>query len=164
MNFNPTSAILIVTICSLNKIPGGVNSYDKSASLVDNLPYGLAREFLENRELVRIGIKDPTAWESVDWQGVSLDDLKFNQQLVEGPDFGGKDKQARYLPAIERYAGRFYQTLGPNRKEMLLNTQHHILFLSGLYGPGCTLRAHSALRLPVGASGRRPLDEGRFLD
>ncbi|MCK5604030.1 peroxide stress protein YaaA [Candidatus Pacearchaeota archaeon] len=38
------------------------------------------------------------------------------------------------MPAIDRYDGRFYKTLGEKGKEKLLRSQHHVLILSGLYG------------------------------
>ena len=134
VKYNPTSGILLLTICSLNKVPAGDTSHDKSAALTERIPYGLVRELLENRELVRMGIEDPTAWETVDWRGIALDELEYNQDLVEGVDFGGKDRRAQYLPAIERYAGRFFQTLGHDGRRKLLSSGHHVLFISGLYG------------------------------
>ena len=38
------------------------------------------------------------------------------------------------MPALDRYQGRFFQTLGKNGKELLINSNHHTLFISGLYG------------------------------
>ena len=43
-------------------------------------------------------------------------------------------RAASFLPALDRYQGRFYQALGPDRKQRVAESRHHFLLLSGLYG------------------------------
>jgi hypothetical protein len=60
-----------------------------------------------------------------------------NSGLTLGPDFicGGAN-QGKYLPAIKRYAGRFYTQLGGenDRAWLIENSNIHLLIISGLYG------------------------------
>ena len=72
--------------------------------------------------------------ESVTYHGERLAASPSNRDLTRGPDFGG-DAPARYCPAIQLYAGRFYKMgLADEGIHRLLGSAHHVLMLSGLYG------------------------------
>ena len=66
-------------------------------------------------------------------QGTLLRDLPYNNQLVCGPDLGGR-AAGIYWPAMTRYRGRFYQELDPRESGVLGGSPHHWLIVSALYG------------------------------
>ena len=130
MSYRPSSMVMFLAICSLNKARGGEPQYDQQDSIVSVLPSEVGGEFLKRREQLRQLVKRA---KDLDWQGVPLSELEFNQSLAQGRDFGG-DHTAEYYPALRRYEGRFFQTLGIDGKHKLELSRHHSLFLSGLYG------------------------------
>ncbi len=130
MQYRPSSKVLFVSICSLTKAGGGHDEYEADEAIASELTPRLARKLLWRRERVR-RLSAETA--DVTWQGVALPELEYNRRLVRGPDFGG-DCRARYRPAVERYEGRFFLGLGPDRAAVLRASPHHLLLLSGLYG------------------------------
>jgi len=130
MPYKPSSPILFLSICSLNKARGGDPQYREQDSLAFALPPKMGRRLLKRREQVRRLVKQARR---LDWQGVPLPDLEFNRGLVQGCDFGGHHA-AQYQHAIRRYEGRFFQTLGTDGKCKLYRSKHHMLFLSSLYG------------------------------
>ncbi|HKZ40300.1 MAG TPA: hypothetical protein VJ044_05020, partial [Candidatus Hodarchaeales archaeon] len=67
------------------------------------------------------------------WNDIPISEDKWNKKLAYGQDFGRNEK-AFYLPAHERFWGRFYSALGEKGKEKLLNSSHHVLMICGLYG------------------------------
>jgi len=125
------SPILIVTICSDRKMPGGSNCRYDDSPLRRTWSPDEQRNLLAKRrwalELLR------TTPEIRD--GRRVRDIPCNKALRDGGDFGGT-ADAPYLPAIERYSGRFYASLGDpdSRLEMVRRSEHHLLILSGLYG------------------------------
>jgi len=73
-----------------------------------------------------------------DQKGGFRDLRSCNRQLVEGPDFNGSipDRQI-YLPAYERYCGRFFEQLtreSPDFWRDVRDKPIEIIFVSGLYG------------------------------
>ncbi|HPD09540.1 MAG TPA: peroxide stress protein YaaA [Methanoregulaceae archaeon] len=71
-------------------------------------------------------------------KGSSLAEHPLNLGLHRSQDFNGK-ASAKYLPAIDRYIGRFYSGKGNDGKIYDLKTSlekspHHLLIISGLYG------------------------------
>ena len=99
MKYNPTSGILLLTICSLNKTTEVASAYDESTSITQSIPYGPAQKLLNHREYMRLGIQDPTTWdERLEWQGMPLADLNFNQGLSQGSDFAGTILLERLTP------------------------------------------------------------------
>ena len=130
MPHEPSSMILFLTICSLTKSTGGEPQYSDADSIASRLPVEMAQRLLIRREELLRLVRDS---EEVEWQGVPLSKLEFNRDLTSGPDFGGR-RTATYLPALDRYQGRFFQALGPAGKQELRASNHHVLFLSGLYG------------------------------
>jgi hypothetical protein len=70
--------------------------------------------------------------------GKPLNQMPFNQDIVYGMDFRGPVKRGDYLPALQRYDGRFYKEFGKQeeRRSFLASNEfkHDILIVSGLYG------------------------------
>lgn len=122
--------ILFLSICSLTKSRGGDTQYDATESITSHLPRTLAQQLLIRREKVRQCVRES---KELEWQGIPLNQLEFNRDLARGPEFGGP-RTASFLPALDRYQGRLYQALGPDRKQRVAESRHHLLLLSGLYG------------------------------
>jgi hypothetical protein len=124
------SKVLILTIGCNNKLSGGQKGYDPSCSITAYLPLADADALTRGRRqmlhLIRHG--------AIKRHGVCIADLPRNQQLVDGPDLGGSSIAGLYLPAADRYRGRFYAQLGPEGPELLKNGRHHVLILTPLYG------------------------------
>ena len=119
---------LFVIPCSLTKATGGTALFEQDATIAAVAPQfaeQLTTRRDEVRELVRNG-------QTADWQGVPLNELDYNRGLVKGVDFGGK-KAAQYLPALDRYEGRFYQAVGSACKAHCRSAEN-VLIVSGLYG------------------------------
>jgi hypothetical protein len=122
------SRVLIITICSNQKIQGG-DGFKKSAlSIATVLPDsadGLFRRRSDVLALIKGG--------SLGRDGIPLNQMQFNSKLVRGPGFGGKDPGV-YLPSYERYAGSFFTAVKRDNATILSDSPHHILILSALYG------------------------------
>ena len=121
-------SVLFVTACSLTKAPGGIATFDQGGTISSVAPRHaerLAARRDEVRELVKNG-------ETADWQGVPLKDLDYNRDLVKSTEFGGR-KDAVYMPALDRYEGRFFQALGDAGKARC-RSNDSLLIVSGLYG------------------------------
>ena len=130
MPYQPSSMVLFLTNCSLTKAAGGGEEYDGSQAIASALPVRLADRLLKRRADVFQLVKNGTDFA---WQGTPVSKLEHNRELSSGPDVGGRHTAA-YLPALDRYEGRFFQALGAAGKRRLLESGHHALFLSGLYG------------------------------
>ena len=126
----PSSMILFLSICSLTKSTDGDNDYSETDSIASLLPREQAQRLLARRDKVRRFVQGSG---QVDWQGIPLNQLEFNRDLAAGQDFGGR-RTANFLPALDRYQGRLFQALGPDRKQKVAESKHHLLLLSGLYG------------------------------
>jgi len=124
------SSILIVTICSDHKQPGGYTGYDP-APLLKAWTNSEKQDLLARRKRALQLLR--TTPEIRD--GRMVKDIACNKALQDGGDFGGV-AEAPYLPALQRYDGRFCKALGePNaRLELVRQSPHHMLILSGLYG------------------------------
>ena len=130
MSYQPSSMVLFLTNCSLTKAVGGGAEYDESQAITSALPVPLGARLLERRASIFRLVKSATDF---DWQGTPVSELEFNRELSSGKDLGGRHAAA-YLPALDRYEGRFFQALGMAGKRRLVESGHHTLFLSGLYG------------------------------
>ncbi len=131
MAHNPSSKILFVTLGSLTKLPGGVSEYMERFSITSWAPEETGDLLLRTRAKALSWVKKTKE----EWKGASISELDYNQSLVRGRDFGGNDERARYHPALHRFQGRFFQTLGEKGKGKLANSsRHHVLFICGLYG------------------------------
>ena len=124
-----SSSILFLATCSLTK-QGGGKRYDENGAVVSHAESERGRRLLERRDEIRRSVKENRA---LAWQGVPLADLEFNRDLAKGQDFGGS-RRALYLPAKDRYRGRFYQALGENGRQALGAPGRNMLIVSGLYG------------------------------
>ena len=62
-----------------------------------------------------------------------LRELPYNSQLANGPDLRG-ETTGLYLPAMQRYRGRFFQEFDPEETGSLGADSHRCLFVSALYG------------------------------
>ena len=130
IEYNPDSKILIITICSFTKEPGGSSDYQISNSIFQELFRSTSGKLLDRRN----AILDHLWKGDFDTQGQIVSNHKFNAELVKGSDFGVPSTIARFLPAIERYNGRFYKALGNEGREKIRKSRHHLLIQTGLYG------------------------------
>ncbi len=124
------NSVLFLTVCSLTKASGGAPAYDEGLAITSLLPSKLKARLLERREEARRLVRGER---DLDWQGIPLSELEFNRDLAEGADFGGR-RRAAYLPAVYRYDGRFFQTLGNEGRRKIAEGEYPTLILSGLYG------------------------------
>ena len=124
------SAILFLNTCSLTKRRGGEPHYDETEAITSSVRAELGSRLRARREAVRGLVKGNR---ELKWQGVPLADLEFNHDLAKGVDFGGRHTAA-FLPAIDRYQGRFFQALGDGGRQALRGRRHGALIVSGLYG------------------------------
>ena len=130
MPYQPSSMVLFLTNCSLTKAPGGSGEYDAGRAITSVLPNSLKDRLLQRRASVFKLVKNATDF---DWQGIPVSELAFNRELTQGLDLGSR-RSATYLPALDRYEGRFFQALGAEGEKRLAESEHHTLFISGLYG------------------------------
>lgn len=121
-------SVLFVTTCSLTKAAGGTGTFDPESVVAATAPRH-AESLAARREEVRELVKGANP---ADWQGVPLKDLDYNRGLVKGVEFGGR-KDAVYMPALDRYQGRFFQALGDAGKARC-RSNDNLLIVSGLYG------------------------------
>ena len=121
-------SVLFVTACSLTKATGGTATFDEGATIPAATPRH-AEQLTARRDEVRELVKNG---ETADWQGVPLKDLSYHRDLVRGTEFGGR-KGALYMPAVDRYEGRFFQALGDAGKSRC-RMNDRLLIVSGLYG------------------------------
>ena len=120
-------SVLFVTACSLTKAAGGAGVFDGTATIASTAPREADR-LMARRDQVRELVKSGEAV----WQEVPLRDLDYNRRLAKGFEFGGR-KNADYLPAVERYQGRFFQALGDAGRARC-RSKDNMLVISGLYG------------------------------
>lgn len=139
------SRILILTICSNRKIKSGPQTICRPEMGISScLPDRLKLRLAQARHHVHALITS----DKVSKDGKLLRDKSFNADLVDGPDLGGNTSGGSYLPAFQRYDGRFYREFGTNlqRAEILPAMKHHMLIISGLYGlllPGEDIQCYS---------------------
>ncbi len=124
------SKVLIITICSNEKNKGGDVYNLESPSIVKILPEhsdGIIQRRLKALELIQSGV--------IGRDGIKLNELPFNSSLIYGPEFGGKSSgSTQYMQALDRYDGRFYKSLKSGDKDIIEESPHHLLIISGLYG------------------------------
>lgn len=121
-------SVLFLVACSLTKASGGTASYDREATIAADVPRH-AERLVARRDEVRERVKNGM---TTDWQGVPLKDLAYNRGLAKGSEFAGRRNSA-YMPALDRYEGRFFQALGDAGKT-LCKSNDSTLIISGLYG------------------------------
>ncbi len=128
--YRPSSMVLFLTNCSLTKAAGGSAEYDESQAITSALPETLGDRLLKRRAGIFQLVKNAPDFH---WQGTPVSELEFNRELSSGSDLGGRHSAA-YMPALDRYEGRFFRALGTAGKRRIMESEHHTLFLSGLYG------------------------------
>ena len=107
------STVLFLTVCSVTKSRGGEPHYEPPGAIASRVRPELGTRLLARREeLDRRVIEDST----LEWHGVPLATLEFNQGHAHGPDFGGR-RSAAHRPAIDCYQGRFFQALGEDGRQ-----------------------------------------------
>ena len=136
IEYQPTSPVLFLGICSLNKATSSNDEpYKREQSIAAWLKDSQAVNLLYQ---TRKSSLELTLQGNLENKGSLLAQHPLNRDLRRGPDFNGTAR-AKYLPAIDRYIGRFYGGLGHNGKVYALKTSlnrspHHLLIISGLYG------------------------------
>jgi len=127
------SHVLFVTICSNGKAeePNANREYDLGTALQRDLPPNEGDRLMKTRRRAYSLLRNPETGRD----GQPVTEHEYNRRLSnDGPDFGGGKGAIVYLPALERYHGRFYQALQETRGEQLRQPRHHLLIISGLYG------------------------------
>jgi len=141
-----TTSILFVTLGSMHQIDGGTPDYQVSDSILSKLSADATDSLLKTRgEAFKWLISDKSAR----WQGLPISEHAYNKNLVNGQEFGGYDRTARYYPALHRFEGRFFQTLGLDGKQTMCSSRHHVLFICGLYGLSALLEPIQRYNCPV---------------
>lgn len=122
--------VLFLCSCSNRKLAGGESAYRPVDSMPLAIP-GRASDLIEARRNVFSRIQDGAT--SV--QGALLRELRYNAAppLGPGPDLGGTS-HGRYMPAMARYRGRFFQELDPDERGALGESPHRWIIVSALYG------------------------------
>ncbi|NQS74568.1 MAG: peroxide stress protein YaaA [Methanoculleus sp.] len=127
--YNPQSEVLFLTICSFGKAEEGFPYYNEGDTICARyLPDYRDEIVSRRREVFRALSQGKILFDKADQRN-----HPYNRDLVRGRDFGGSG-EGFYLPALWRYEGRFYQSLKVRGKRAVLNSGHHFLILSGLYG------------------------------
>jgi hypothetical protein len=148
----PEKRILVLALCSNTKAPGGV-MHSATDSVLRVVSKPIAASIRQERQRIYRLIKSG----AIARAGIRLIDQPYNQALADGPDFALGGRSGLYLPAVERYAGRFWTELGTHRRELLSQAPFRLLIVSGLYGlvmPGeeiqrysCHINDHSEIGL-----------------
>ncbi len=140
------SRILVVTLGSMHQEAGGTSDYHEHDSILSQIPTEARTLLLNTRAKALTWLQqDKTA----KWQGILISQHEWNKNLAYGRDFGGDDRRAQYRPALERFKGRFYKTLGTEGRGQISQTEHHILFVCGLYGLMTPLEPIQCYNCPV---------------
>jgi hypothetical protein len=130
--YSPKDSILIIGICSRTKDSNpGEPGYPPNCGIARFLSEGKSEFLRLKRNELKHDLKD-ILWGKTKF----VSELAMNRSLVDGPDFAG-DEEGRYLPALQRYQGKFYfQGLGGPMEatKAVYGSGHHYLILSGLYG------------------------------
>ncbi len=132
VRYSPKDGILIVGICSRTKDSSpGEPGYPADSGIARFLSEGKSEFLRLKRNELKHDLKD-ILWGKTKF----VSELAMNRNLVDGPDFAGNE-EGRYLPALQRYQGKFYfQGLGGpvEARRAVYGSGHHFLILSGLYG------------------------------
>lgn len=122
--------VLFLCSCSNRKLAGGESAYRP----LDSMPLAIPRrapDLIEARRKAFSRIRDG----AISVQGTPLRELPYNADppLAPGPDLGGTVR-GRYMPAMSRYCGRFFQELNPGERGALRESAHRWIIVSALYG------------------------------
>ncbi len=122
------TGILIITICSNNKVQGGSPFIKGKPSIINSLPE-LAQTVIRKRQTILHLLKEG----NVVRDNIEISNMQLNSRLRLGPDIGGNEASL-YMPAHQRYIGRFFSEACKNNPSIFTETDHHVLILSALYG------------------------------
>lgn len=122
--------ILLLTLCSNTKAPGGSELVADRTSVLKALTKPVAGRIRSARQIIYRLIQSG----AVTRAGIRLIDQPYNHDLIDGPDLGMSGHGGSYLPAAERYAGRFWGELGDKRLDVIAGAPFRLLIVSGLYG------------------------------
>jgi hypothetical protein len=157
--------ILILVTCSNHKLRSGeVRNYDSASSIQTFLSPDTCKNFYNKRYFAYSQIHNQKLLRD----GKTLDKFPLNENLVCGPDIHLNAKEfGKYLPAVQRYEGRFFTELGnPDQKLALFdNARLHLIIISGLYGlllPSEKIQSYS-FNINDSDSVRKSWTEGDFL-
>jgi len=135
----PKEKTIILLSCSHRKRAEGLPYDNSTRSLVCD-PTQSGRALLEKRRSIASMLRHDKGYPRLynkDQNGGYRDEQECNRDLKLGPDLGGEETGGFYLPAHERYLGRFFSRLLleiPDFWKRLPNPSLDILFVSGLYG------------------------------
>ncbi len=142
---NPSESILFITLGSLHQIEGGVSEFNEKDSIISRLPFDSIFTLLQTRAKALEWILGDT---ETTWQGINIRNHEYNKQLIL-LDFGGNENNACYLPAIERFCGRFFLALGNDIRKKIVELNNHLIFLCGLYGLSSVMEPIQRYNCPV---------------
>lgn len=133
-----TGRVLLLLSCSHRKRPDGLAPAFTMPRISECLTFSRAK-FLECRRKVFDLLKGRRSrLYDREQRGGYRDDHGPNRKLRAGHEFDLEiDPKAVYMPANQRYAGRFFERLdeeNPNFWNDLVESPIEILFVSGLYG------------------------------
>lgn len=121
---------LLIAICSFGKNQGGSPGYATRGSVIESLEAEDGRSLLDRRnKIFQMFKKGEILFDHSDER-----EHAYNEHFVCGPDLGGAEISATYLPAVKRYNGRFYRNLDLGSRDRLLDPSIRTLIISGLYG------------------------------
>jgi hypothetical protein len=130
------SKYLILISCSNGKNRGGDASYPVSDSLPSQLSHDLCNKFYKRRRVILDLIKAGNVEDRLRGDG-NRRDSRYNSTLQIGLDTSEDESvtsSLEYLPAYQRYDGRFYAHAGLDAFEKAYIEEYHVLIVSGLYG------------------------------
>ncbi len=130
---------LLVLSDSRDKRQNGETCKPSARSFPGFLSPRTANDFRSKRKAVLRMLKGgPPRLYDHEQNGGFRDQRECNQILIEGPDFREAHEGAPvYLPACERYRGRFFRKLSQENRSFwggLRNEPVEVVFVSGLYG------------------------------
>ncbi|MHB8653323.1 MAG: YaaA family protein [Terriglobia bacterium] len=130
---------IILVSCSHDKHSGG-KQYDSSTRSISRTLTRTGKALLGKRREIASMLRHDKGYHRLynkDQKGGYRDERECNRNLKLGPDLGGEETGGFYLPAHERYNGRFFSRLlaeNPGFWKSLPTRSLEILFVSGLYG------------------------------
>jgi len=139
MGFDKTKTrVLLLLSCSHRKQPRGLALRQPAPAIANYLP-NTRGELLNCRRQVFDLLKGRSSrLYDEEQKGGYRDEHGPNRKLCDGLEFGGQpEPSALYLPAYERYAGRFFEMLTEESPEFwnkIRESPAEVLFVSALYG------------------------------
>jgi hypothetical protein len=129
---------IILISCSNGKTRGGDPAYNPDHSVTAVFPSNLKTELLRYRQTIAEWIKGGHVEDLLRGDG-NRGDSRYNIELELGPDLGYhsdgiQPADIKYLPAYQRYDGRFFAFAGENAFEQAILEDSHVIIISGLYG------------------------------